>query len=154
MRLSDISVETGKQIFHCTSWDLRVDEEVISDLISEAKKNDGNKARLCLHQKPEEVMQVTYLAFIAPYEDKIHCHPNRSEVLIPIYGEAESRTYHDDGLLLSSQIMRGRSGEAFASAIGTWHSLRVLTEEFVMIEVGMGPFRDDSTVLLGENKWK
>jgi len=156
MKLSQSTTETGQQVFHSNSWNLTVDGELILDLISEASKNKSNKARLCLHQKPDEVMQVTYLAFIAPYEDKVHCHPHRPEVLIPILGEAEARVFDLFGNILSSQLMRGKSGEAFSSDAGTWHSLKVQSPEFVMIEIGLGPFRQDSTVFMhmkGGNKW-
>ena len=148
MKLSQSTTETGKQIFHSNSWNFTVDEELILELISEAKKNKSNKARLCLHREPKEVMQVTYLAFIAPYEDKVHCHPHRPEVLIPILGEAEARVFDQFGNILSSQIMRGKSGEAFSSDVGTWHSLKVQSSEFVMVEIGLGPFQQDSTIFM------
>jgi len=148
MKLSQSTTETGKQVFHSNSWNLTVDEELILDLISEARKNESNKARLCLHGKPDEIMQVTYLAFIAPYEDKVHCHPHRPEVLIPILGEAEARVLDQFGNILTSQVMRGKSGEAFSSDVGTWHSLKVQTSEFVIVEIGLGPFRQDSTIFM------
>lgn len=148
MKLSSIATETGRQVFHSKSWDLNVDEELILDLIAEAKKSKNNKARLCLHQKPQEIMQVTYLAFVAPYEDRVHCHPHRPEVLIPVLGEAETRIFDESGDLISSQVMRGRSGEAFSSDVGTWHSLYVQSSEFVMIEIGLGPFLQDSTIFM------
>lgn len=146
MKLSQSATETRKQVFHSNSWNLTVDLELILDLISEARKNESHKARLCLHREHSEIMQVTYLAFIAPYEDDIHCHPHRPEVLIPILGEAEARVFDQNGNIISSQVMRGKSGEAFSSDVGTWHSLKVRSPEFVMVEVGMGPFRKDSTI--------
>lgn len=148
MRLSQISIQTKPQVFHSTSWDLTIDPELILDLIEEARNNDSNKARLCLHNSPEELMQVTYLAFIAPYEDEIHCHPHRPEVLIPIMGEAEARIFNESGISLKKQLMRGDKGEAFSTNAMTWHSLRVISSEFVMIEVGLGPFKPDSTVFM------
>jgi cupin fold WbuC family metalloprotein len=146
VKLSEVSVETGKQIFHSKSWSLTVDDELISDLIQEAKKNSNNKARLCIHGNPEETMQVTYLAFIAPYEDRVHCHPQRPEVLVPVIGKAESRTFDNEGNLLTTQIMYGGSGQSFSTEKGIWHSLKVLTDQFVLIEIGIGPFKTDSTL--------
>lgn len=92
-------------------------------------------------------MQVTYLAFVAPYEDMVHYHPHRPEVLIPILGEAILSVFDNQGNILTNHIMRGKSGEAFSSESRTWHALKILTSMFVMIEVGLGPFRSDSTVL-------
>jgi cupin fold WbuC family metalloprotein len=150
MRLSEVAVETGKQIFHGKSWNLRIDEELISDLIAEARENQSRKERLCLHPKPEEIMQVTYLALIPPYEEKVHCHPHRPEVLIPILGEAESRTFDDHGKLSKSQTMRGDSRNVFFTNEGKWHSLKVLSPEYIVTEIGEGPFHADSTVFFGE----
>jgi len=150
VKLLQIATQTKNQIFHSHSWNVTVDEELISDLVFQARKNENNKARLCLHSRPEEVMQVTYLAFVAPYEDKVHCHPYRAEVLIPIIGEAEARCFDDQGNVLKIQTMRGGSGESFSSSSGTWHSLKVISSEFVMIEVGEGPFRADSTVFFNK----
>ncbi len=146
MKLSEVSLQTGKQIFHSKSWNLSVDDELIEELLSEARQNENNKARFCLHPNSNESMQVTYLAFVAPYEDKIHCHPFRPEVLIPIRGMAEARTFDDQGNILKTELMIGGSGHAFSTEIGHWHSLRVNSTEFVMIEIGIGPFRPDSTV--------
>lgn len=154
MKLSQTTIETGPQVFHSNSWNVTVDEDLILDLISEARKNKGNKARLCLHQEPNEVMQVTYLAFVAPYEDKVHCHPHRPEVLIPILGQAEARVFDQFGSILSSQILRGKSGEAFSTDVGTWHSLKVQSPEFVMVEIGLGPFRQDSTIFMNMKSGK
>ena len=150
MSFSRLIVQTKSQVFHSKSWNLTVSEELIEDLINEARKNKSNKARLCLHSSPNEIMQVTYLAFVAPYEDMVHYHPHRPEVLIPILGEAVLSVFDNQGNISTNHLMRGKSGEAFSSESGTWHALKILTSVFVMIEVGLGPFRSDSTIFLDE----
>ena len=146
MNLNEIAISSGKQIFHSKSWNIGIQDEMIACLLQEARINENNKARLCLHPNAEETMQVTYLAFVAPYEDSIHCHPWRPEVLIPIRGEAVARTFDSNGNMLKSELMIGGTGHAFATESGQWHSLKVKTSDFVMIEIGIGPFRPDSTV--------
>jgi cupin fold WbuC family metalloprotein len=149
MRLNDIANQTGNQIFHCQSWDVVINEELINDLVNEARKNQKNKARLCLHPSPEEQMQVTYLAFVAPYEDAIHCHPHRPEVLVPIRGIAESRIYDVNGKILSVAAMKSGAGSSFCTDKGQWHALKLVSSEFVMLEIGSGPFSSSSTIFLG-----
>ena len=150
MKLSDISIQTSKQVFHSLSWDVKVDDELIENLMAEARKNSHRKSRFCLHPKPSEYMQVTYLAFISPYEDKIHKHPFRPEALIPIMGEAEARIFDNHGNIVKTELMIGGLGHTFSTESGQWHSLRVVSTEFVMIEIGVGPFRSDSTVFLND----
>jgi cupin fold WbuC family metalloprotein len=146
LSLIDISFTTGGQIFHCKSWNVEVQDELIAGLIEEARINENRKARLCLHPNAQEIMQVTYLAFVSPYEDRIHSHPFRPEVLIPIQGEAEARIFDENGKMVKKSRMIAGRGHAFATESGQWHSLIVKSSEFVMIEIGIGPFRPDSTL--------
>ena len=148
MRLIEISNQTGNQIFHCKSWNGVINDDLIDDLINEARKNKMNKARLCLHPNPEEQMQVTYLAFVSPYEDAIHCHPHRPEVLVPIRGTAESRIYDANGKISTVTVMKSGTGSSFRTDKGEWHSLKLISSEFVMLEIGLGPFSNSSTVFL------
>lgn len=145
MDFKDIADSSGNQIFHSKKWTITFDDAHIDELINQAKKNSRRKARFCLHPNPESVMQVTYLAFVYPYQDEIHSHPNRPEVLIPIKGEAEVRTFDENGNMLKSELMLGSSGVAFSANPGTWHSVKVKSEVFVMMEIGLGPFETNST---------
>lgn len=145
MNLAKIAVDKGNQVFHSKTWSMTISEDLILELLEEARKNSGRKSRLCLHPNPEEIMQVTYLAFVQPYEDRIHKHPNRAEVLVPLKGKAEFRTFDENGNILRSNQMLGGSGLSFSTESGEWHSLKVLTPEFIMIEIGKGPFAPGST---------
>lgn len=151
MKLSEIANETDNQVWHCKNWEVVVDNLIIDELIKQAHLNKSKKARLCLHPKPNEIMQVTYLAFVSPYEDPIHCHPFRPEVLLPVQGLAERRIFSEEGELLQIEIMESGSGNSFVTGKGMWHSLKLISLEFVMLEIGMGPFTADSTHYLKRN---
>ena len=128
------------------NWESSIYERDINELINWAKHLDTNKARICLHETPRSLMQVTYLAFIKPYSDKVHKHPSRPEVLIPVRGRAIRRVYSEGLELIKEELMKSGTGESFSTSIGEWHSLEVVSEEFVMIEIGLGPFTPESTV--------
>ncbi len=145
VKLTEIAVETGPGIFHAAEWGCELPENLYEELIEIASKNESNKARLCLHPNSEEKMQVTYLAFKAPYADRVHKHPHRPEVLIPLSGVAVHYTFNDRGEIIASQTMDGSKPTTFSSALGTWHGLEVVSESFVMIEIGVGPFVATST---------
>jgi cupin fold WbuC family metalloprotein len=145
LKLKDISIQTGPGIFHAIKWGSELPENLFEELTEVASNNESHKARLCLHPNPEEKMQVTYLAFKAPYADRVHRHPHRPEVLIPLSGIAVHSTFNDRGEIIASQTMDGSKPKTFSSALGAWHSLEVVSESFVMIEIGSGPFKQDST---------
>ncbi len=145
LKLKDISIQTGPGIFHAIKWGSELPENLFEELIEVASNNESHKARFCLHPNPEEKMQVTYLAFKAPYADRVHKHPHRPEVLIPLFGIAINSTFDDRGEIIASQTMDRSNLKTFTTSVGTWHSLEVLSDSFVMLEIGIGPFTQGAT---------
>jgi cupin fold WbuC family metalloprotein len=142
------ATETSIGVFHADDWGQSLDENVLKLLKISAQENKNNKSRYCLHPNPEEILQVTYLSFIRPYSDRIHKHPFRPEVMIPIYGRATFSTFDETGNLKSSKVLDGAKPFAVSTNLDCWHSLEILTESFLVVEIGKGPFNKDSTVYL------
>ena len=140
--------ETMPGVFHASAWGQPIDENLLELLIEKAKVNSNRKARLCLHPTPDELLQVTYLAFSSPYSDKVHKHPHRPEVVIPVHGLARHSNFDLTGRILNSQVLDGSNPVANSTDVNSWHSIEVLSDSFVMIEIGTGPFLSTSTVYL------
>jgi len=151
MSIQDIAYETLPGVFHAKMWGVEVNSSILNELIEKAQKNINHKARLCLHPDVDDSIQVTYLAFYSPYKDRIHCHPTRVEVISPISGRAQYSTYTSTGNFVGSKILLGGSSHAFGTPKNIWHTIEVLGEFFLMIEIGNGPFSKLSTVYL-DNK--
>jgi len=145
MSLYDIANQTLPGVFHAKYWGTEISPRLLTGLIEVARKNDNHKARLCLHPTPKEKLQVTYLAFINPYKDRVHCHPDRVEVLLPILGKARYSTFNNNCELLSSELIDGDLSLAICTPKNVWHSIEVYSETFIMLEVGLGPFNENST---------
>jgi cupin fold WbuC family metalloprotein len=140
--------ETSDGVYHALKWDVDLPDSLIYDLIEEAKASTYRKARLCLHPDPSELLQFTYLAFVSPYKDKIHSHPNRPEIIYPIFGSALHSTFDSKTNLLKSTTLTSEQPVALGTPIGNWHSIEVKSEFFVMLEIGTGPFINTSTIYL------
>ena len=140
--------ETLPGVFHALVWGQDLPEDFMNLLVEKARINPNRKARLCLHPNPSELLQITYLAFCSPYSDKIHSHPHRSEVLVPVIGQAKHTTFNIAAHIISSKIIDGSFPVPISTPKGVWHAIEVLTPSFIMIEVGTGPFLKDSTVFL------
>jgi cupin fold WbuC family metalloprotein len=138
--------ETIPGVFHSKAWGQPLEEDLLKDLIKIAKGNPNHKARLCLHPTPDELLQVTYLAFYRPYADKVHKHPHRPEVVFPLLGEARHTSYDAKGRISGSITLIGTNPIAVSTPSEAWHSLEVISEFFVMAEIGTGPFLPTSTV--------
>ena len=140
--------ETLPGVFHALVWGQDLPEDFMNLLVEKARINPNRKARLCLHPNPSELLQITYLAFCSPYSDKIHSHPHRPEVLVPVFGQAKHTTFDSAAKVVSSKIIDGRLPIAISTPKGVWHAIEVITPSFVMIEIGTVPFLKDSTVFL------
>ena len=144
----DFAKKTSDGVYHALKWGVDLPDSLIYDLIEEAKASTHRKARLCLHPDPSEFLQFTYLAFVSPYKDKIHSHPNRPEIIYPIFGSALHSTFDSKTNLLKSTTLTSEQPVALGTPIGNWHSIEVKSEFFVMLEIGTGPFINTSTVYL------
>jgi cupin fold WbuC family metalloprotein len=138
--------ETKAGVFHSLKWGQIIPETFIGDLIECAKKNSDRKARLCLHPSPKEITQVTFLALVAPYEDRQHKHPNKPEIMFPVLGKAELTIFHDNQSKARVFTLDAENPIPVSIESNTVHALKVLSTNFVFIEIGIGPFNQDSTV--------
>jgi cupin fold WbuC family metalloprotein len=146
--LNKIAKNCGPGVFHAKKWGLDITSDILESLIWEAKISLNRKARLCLHPSPGELLQITYLAFYSPYKDRVHCHPNRIETMIPIQGTAKFLTFDSGGALKKEILFKDNDCISVSTPKSIWHAIEVLSEVFVMIEVGMGPFSTNSTLYL------
>ena len=147
-KLRKVARETLEGVFHANDWGVQIPENMLQELIECAKKNPRNKARLCLHPSSEETIQITYLAFYGPYADGIHKHPDKSETIIPILGEAKYYEYDFERTILNSVNLNGTNPVANTTTAGKLHGIELISKSFVMLEIGKGPFNKLSTVYL------
>ena len=145
-KLIQSAIETLPGVFHAISWGQQLEQNLLEILIESAKANINHKARFCLHPNHSDLLQVTYLAFTRPYFDKIHKHPDKIEIVIPIHGHALHTTYDSDGKVIGNVKLDGSNPVALSTKPDLWHAVEVLSENFVMLEIGSGPFLPASTV--------
>jgi len=148
MTLSTVAVETSPGVFHAKEWGASIPDNLFELLIDQAKGNGNRKSRLCLHPSPSDPVQITYLAFFAPYADRIHSHPTRPEIIVPVFGKAQYSEFDGAGNVVSSEELDGQFPIALSTPLTTWHGIKLISESFIMIEIGSGPFTKSSTVYL------
>ena len=140
------ATETLPGVYHALNWGQPIEQDLLKILIETARNNKNHKARFCLHPNPNELLQVTYLAFNRPYFDRIHKHPDKIEVIVPIYGQALHKTYDSAGKVIRSVNLDGSNPVSLSTTYGSWHAVEILSENFVMLEIGTGPFLPTSTL--------
>lgn len=142
-------IPTGPQVWHSTSWDIRVDSDTIDWLRSQALQSNAGRARICFHPTLDDPLQHMLVCLTYGAVDAIHHHPNKNESIVPIDGSADLESFREDGSLLST-INLGKDGaRCVSSPKGVWHRLVVRSETFTFLEFSSGPFESDSTIRRG-----
>lgn len=144
--LGEVARETLPGVFHAYSWGIKVGEDIFDALgvVSEASGN--GKARLCLHPSPEETEQQMIVALSKACSDQIHFHPEKSETVIWVKGEAEHRKFDARGTLTESTLL-GPSGHRYVHTPPRIpHHTVVKSEIVIFFEISKGPFGPNSTI--------
>lgn len=135
-------------VFHAIDWGQEISDGDIEKLLELAAKLPERKARICLHPRTDELTQVTILALIAPYADRLHKHPHKPEIMIPLLGTAELKIQSNGKSKEITRHLIADSRIPVSIPQNTPHALSVTSNRFVFIEIGNGPFSNDSTLYL------
>lgn len=141
----EIPIQTQPGVFHAPRWGYPILSNFVQWLIKEAEKNPNNKARLCLHPNPNEITQVTFIALVAPYQDRSHTHPYKPEIMIPILGKAILTIQEDSKSAPNLVTLDSENSLPISIQANAVHSLKIVTSHFVFLEIGNGPFTSNST---------
>jgi cupin fold WbuC family metalloprotein len=146
--LEKIAKQTKLGIFHANSWDIPITNEVLNDLLNQASINGLNRARLCLNPTRYEPLQFMYIAFLRPYMDKAHYHPNNLNIHIPILGEANYHVFSKKGKLLRTSLLSGKKPYPVVTPKGVSNATEIISTNFIKLEITPGMFDENSTIYL------
>lgn len=122
----------------------RVDIEWLK---AQALETNMKRARICLHQHPEDpvhemIIAVHKTSFISP-----HYHPHKEESLHLIEGVAEVLLFSDEGNIADIKLLEARNKNGvyfYRIAKNIIHGLRLKSDWIIFHEVAAGPLRPDA----------
>jgi cupin fold WbuC family metalloprotein len=144
--IRSFTTETSPGVFHCHSWGLTVDPSIVEALTAEAKANQNNRARICMHPTVEDIEQQMLIVMVDNAVDVPHMHLHKREALIPIVGAAEYQTFDHRGVLLGRQVMGKDAAQYVSSPLGVYHRVVLKEPVFAFWEFALGPFTSGSTI--------
>ena len=137
--------ETAVGVFHARQWGLTFGSEIIQELKIAARNNPRSRARLCLHPNQNDVHQEMLIVMHESVIEKPQRRTIGFDTKIVIEGNAKFIYYDDVGLELRS-IFLSQDGLRYVHTNTTeFHSLQILSEWFVFLEVLKGPFTEATT---------
>ena len=66
--------------------------------------------------------------------------------MVPLYGLASHSIFNNEGEIVKKQLLDGTRPVANSTKVNEWHAIEVESENFVMLEIGTGPFSSSSTI--------
>jgi cupin fold WbuC family metalloprotein len=117
-------------------------------LKEQAKETSLGRARLCLHHSPDETIQEMVIAFRGDSYIRPHRHVETRESFHVIEGLLTVFFFEDDGSV-SRRLDMGPLGSdkpfLYRLSANLWHTVVPRTEEVVIHETTLGPFRRERT---------
>lgn len=122
---------------------LAVDTRIVDMLKTGAALAPRRRCRLCLHAHPDSAQQEMLIVMHRDSYVRPHRHHGKVETLGIVEGQCEALIFDESGSVTERIAMSAPgSGGAFfyRMPMGTFHTLRFLSEWLVFVETTIGPF--------------
>jgi len=127
---------------------IRIGEKELEALRRDARTNPLKRARINLHQSPEDIIQEMVIAlckgsYICPHRQR-----NKEKSYSLIEGEMIVAFFNDLGRCTRSIRMgreRDRDPVVYRFASDEWHTVISLSETVIYVETTSGPYRPEET---------
>ncbi len=126
-----------------------IDKADIKYLIQRAENLKSKKYRLCMHQNFESPVHEMFIVHPKNMYVRPHKHEGKSESLIVISGNAEYIIFKENGEIENRIPLSPYNGkEKFFIKINKnlYHSINILSEWFIFLEITKGPFNRQDTI--------
>jgi len=131
------------EVFYASGPVATAGDDEIAFLKERSAENTRRRCRLCLHSSPAAAQHEMIIVHHRDAYVRPHLHPDKSESLIVLEGEALAFTFDDAGVVTSTiHLAPPGAGERFSYFMpaGVWHGLAILSEWLVFVESAAGPF--------------
>lgn len=125
-----------------------VSPAAIAELLCAARRAPLRRARLCLHDGPDDPLHEMIIALCRDSYVAPHRHQRKTESFHMLAGEVDVVVFDDDGLPIASHTLSAENPDiprVMRLQKSVWHSVLMRTEYAVIHEVTNGPFRKQDT---------
>ena len=138
----------SKGVYYLDQYFRKADDQLIKFLLKEAKKENINIIRCCLHNDEESLLMSMLIVIRNKYIYPPHKHSWKDESYTILKGECEFQELDDQGNQLSSIILK--RNDTLLNVNKGFHLMKPLDEIFAFIETTIGPFKKDGLEFINE----
>jgi cupin fold WbuC family metalloprotein len=142
-------ISESAEVLYTNLSNVAIDREAIATLQGLATHTNRGRLRLCAHLSADDHVHEMFIvhprgAYVPP-----HKHLGKSESMLVLAGECEHVLFDDEGQITGKRRMGDfPSGFDFFLRMScpVFHSLVVLSDQLVFLEITKGPFDREDTV--------
>jgi len=141
--LTDQLTKFNDEVYYLSGTLCGINEQYFSFLSTQAKLNERHRCRICIHSHPDDVLHEMFILHRKGNYVPPHAHSNSDESLTLIKGEGAMFYYDNNGELLNIVYLHADSNKGsnyVRTPKGVFHSLYIISDEFIFKEVVQGPF--------------
>jgi cupin fold WbuC family metalloprotein len=126
-------------VYYLDQYFRKADDQLITFLIKEAKAENLNIIRCCLHQNEESLLMSMLIVIRNKYIYPAHKHAWKDESYTILKGECEFQELDDKGNQLSSIILK--RNDTLLNVNKGFHLIKPMGEILAFMETTTGPFK-------------
>ena len=147
--LIDELIKINEEVFYLSDEAASITGQHFSFLSKQAAKNRRKRCRICTHQSADAVLHEMFIMHSKGNYVPPHAHMNSDESLTLIKGEGAMFLYDGCGnvtrvIYLNADVNKGVS--YVRTPKGVFHSLFILSDEFLFKEAVLGPFERSNMI--------
>lgn len=139
--MNNISIKKYTQdVYSVTDSIIRLDKHAINFVKAKAMKSHRQRARICMHKKPNDVIHEMIIAIGESSYIRPHRHFNKIESFHIIEGEADVLIFDNDGGIIDIVKLGGCFNFYYRLETENYHTIIPKTSMVVIHETTNGPF--------------
>jgi len=131
------------EVYYLSTEHSGINNEHFSFLSAQAQRNERKRCRICTHSHPDDVLHEMFILHCQGNYVPPHAHGNSDESLTLLKGEGAMFYYDTHGELLNIVYLNAdpEKGHNYVrTPKGVFHSLYIMSDEFLFKEAVLGPF--------------
>jgi len=126
--------------YYCAEAAVKVDQDMVDQLLEISSQNGNCDARISLHQSPDDNFHEMIILQHSGRYFRPHRHQGKGESCHIIQGTVASFVFKDDGYIAESSVVGENAGMIFRWGPTLWHTVIPVSNHAVYHESKPGPY--------------
>lgn len=149
MGIRQKQARVSEEVYHSITDNFELGSADIQEIIKMASATERQRVRLCTHKSKDSALHQMFIAHSSAVYVRPHKHVGKTESMLVLHGIADYIEFSSAGEVVKITRMGGmREDGVFYKTVESdlYHSMRIISDWLVFLEVTTGPFLPHHTV--------